>query len=164
MSKLIILSGVPGSGKSYFSNLVKMMNFNHVYVVSSDKLRKLITGSQQDLSCDTMMWKMFYELPKIYSLDKEALVIMDATAIDDKYRVDSNIELKPYFDETILVFFKIAKDIIDKQNINRDFPIPQSAIDSYFRRFKEPTKKDEEFFDRILKIENNNFMEIVDQI
>jgi tRNA uridine 5-carbamoylmethylation protein Kti12 len=164
MSKLVILSGVPGSGKSYFSNLVKMTNFNHVYIVSSDKLRNLLTGNQQDLSSDPIMWKMFYELPKIYSLDKESIVIMDATAISEKYRVDANINLKKYFDETILVFFEISKDIIDKQNLNRDFPIPQVAIDYYFKNIQKPSKIDEEFFDKILIIKDNNFLKIVSEL
>ena len=164
MSKLIILSGVPGSGKSYFSNMIKMKNFNHVYIVSSDKLRNLITGNQQDLSCDQIMWKMFYELPKIYSLDKESIVIMDATAISKKYRIDSNIEIKRYFDETSLVYFDIPKEIIDKQNTNRDFPLPQNIVDYYFQNIEYPDEKDAEFFDKIHVVNHNNFLEIVEKI
>lgn len=164
MSKLVILSGVPGSGKSYFSNLIKMSNFNHVYIVSSDKLRSLLTGNQQDLSSDPIMWKMFYELPKIYSLDKKSVVIMDATAINSKYRIDANINLKKYFDETILIFFKIDKNVINKQNLNRDYPIPQEAVDYYFTNLEEPSSRDEQFFDRILIVNNDNFNEVVSLI
>ena len=42
MNKLIILSGVPGSGKSYFSKTIKKIKNSHVYIVSSDELRKEI--------------------------------------------------------------------------------------------------------------------------
>ena len=71
MNKLIILSGVPGSGKSYFSKTIKKLKNNHVYVVSSDELRKEITGSQSNLNEEELMWKIFYSLAKTFSLDKE---------------------------------------------------------------------------------------------
>jgi tRNA uridine 5-carbamoylmethylation protein Kti12 len=141
-----------------------MRNFNHVYIVSSDKLRNLITGNQQDLSCDQIMWKMFYELPKIYSLDKESIVIMDATAIEEKYRIDSNKEIKTYFDEIILVYFEIPKEIIDKQNLNRDFPLPQEIVDTYFNKFQKPTENDVNFFNKIYKVTTNNFEEIAEKL
>ena len=55
MNKLIILSGVPGSGKSYFSKTIKKIKDNHVYVVSSDDLRALITGKQSNLTEEELM-------------------------------------------------------------------------------------------------------------
>jgi tRNA uridine 5-carbamoylmethylation protein Kti12 len=164
MAKLVVLSGVPGSGKSYFSNLVKEKKKDHCYIVSSDALRKLITGHQQDLHADKVMWKMFYELPKIYANDKDSIVILDSTSITRQYRIDTNIVLKQYYDEVILVFFDIPKDIIDKQNLDREFPIPQEAIDLYYKTIEFPNEKDEEFFDKIYSITPNNFLEIVDKI
>ena len=59
MSKLVVLSGVPGSGKSYFSKALRKKKTGHVYIISSDALRDLVTGNQQNLSEDTLMWKMF---------------------------------------------------------------------------------------------------------
>ena len=164
MRKLVVLSGVPGSGKSFFSNMVKERKKEHCYIVSSDSLRKLITGDQQDLSSDPIMWKMFYELPKIYSEDKEALVILDSTSLSRTYRVDANLVLKEYFEERILVYFDIPKDIIDSQNLNREFPIPQDIVDMYYKNFEYPNEKDSEFFTKIFFVNPNNFEEIVEEI
>jgi len=50
MSKLVVLSGVPGSGKSYFSSALRKYKGSRVYVVSSDALRNVMLGNQQDLS------------------------------------------------------------------------------------------------------------------
>ena len=50
MSKLVVLSGIPGSGKSYFSKLLRRKKVGHVYIISSDALRDMVTGSQRNLS------------------------------------------------------------------------------------------------------------------
>ena len=99
MSKLVVLSGIPGSGKSFFSKLLRKAKGGHVYVVSSDELRTLACGSPQIFTKEKEIWTMFYELPKVYSVDKEAIVIMDATQIIKKFRTEAIKPLRPYFDE-----------------------------------------------------------------
>ena len=79
MNRLIVLSGVPGSGKSYFSAALKRAKKKHVYIVSSDELRLNILGNQQDLSEDELVWKIYYSLVEAYSIDKNGIVILDAT-------------------------------------------------------------------------------------
>ena len=164
MKKLIVLSGVPGSGKSYFSDLVKKSMIGHVYIVSSDTLRKQIAGHQQNLEHDELMWKVFYELPKVYSLDKDAVVILDSTNTLTKYRVDANRELKQYFDEVDLVLFKINLDVLERQNLDREYPIPIEALSTFYKNFQMPQKEDEEFFDNIYIIDSNDFHKIVYKI
>ena len=164
MKKLIVLSGVPGSGKSYFSELVKKSTSGHVYIVSSDNLRKQIAGHQQNLDYDSLMWKMFYELPKVYSLDENAIVILDSTNTLSKYRVDPNLELKKYFDQIDLVVFKINKDVLEKQNLDREFPVPIEALTNYYQNFEMPNEKDKSFFDNIHIIDSNDFHKIVYKI
>ena len=89
MNYLVVLSGVPGSGKSYFSNALREDKEKHVYIISSDQIRKDICGNQQDLSQDPLVWKIFYSLIKTYSEDKEGIVILDATNAKKEYRNDS---------------------------------------------------------------------------
>ena len=136
MNKLIILSGVPGSGKSYFSKTIKKIKNSHVYVVSSDELRREITGSQSNLSEETLMWKLFFSLAKTYSLDKDGVVILDATHISSELRVDRNRRLKKYFDEVDLVMWNIDKEVVSNQNIDRDYPVPPEVLDKFFAKFE----------------------------
>lgn len=162
MSKLVVLSGVPGSGKSYFSKALRKKKTSHVYIISSDALRDLVTGNQQNLSEDTLMWKMFYELAKVYSADPNGIVVLDATNRSTEYRIDSVKELKPQFDEADLVIFDIPKEVVLKQNLEREFPVPEQVIEDYFSYFELPKKEDYEFFTNVYIATGDNIEEIID--
>ncbi len=107
MNKLVVLAGVPGSGKSYFSSTIKKIKTSHVYVVSSDQLRKEIGGSQSNLNNEDLVWKIFLNLAKTYALDPDGIVILDATHINSELRVKRNLPLKELFDETYLVVWNL---------------------------------------------------------
>ncbi|MDY0177999.1 MAG: AAA family ATPase [Erysipelotrichia bacterium] len=156
MAKLIVLSGIPGSGKSYLCSLMKKIKKSHVYIISSDALRNQITGDQADLSKDNIMWRMFYELPKIYSSDPEALVLLDATHALIKYRTDAIKHLIPLFDEVSLVMFNLEKKIVDNQNVEREHPVSQSILDYFYQTFEGVSEKDKEFFAHIYVIKNKD--------
>ena len=164
MNKLIVLSGVPGSGKSYFSKTVKKIKNNHVYIVSSDELRREITGSQSNLNEEELMWKIFYSLAKTFSLDKEGIVILDATHTSTYLRVDKNKELKELFNQIILVMWNVDHQLVSNQNLQREYPIPPEVLDEFFKIFELPTERDYEFFDKVLMINNNDIAPIIEEL
>lgn len=161
MSKLVVLSGVPGSGKSYFSKLLRKHKKAHVYIISSDALRDIVTGNQRNISEDELMWKMYYELAAVYSQDKNGIVVLDATNRSRKYRIECVRELKTHFDEADLVIFDIPKEIVMKQNLEREFPVPEYVLEEYFREFEPPTKEDYEFFKNVFIATHDNVEEII---
>lgn len=162
MSKLVVLSGVPGSGKSYFSKALRNKKKGHVYIISSDALRDLVTGSQRNLTEEDLMWKMFYDLARVYSADKNGLVVLDATNTSTKYRIDSVKELKTHFSEADLIIFDIPKEVVLRQNLDREFPVPEAVIDEYFANFQLPQKEDYEFFKNVYIATGDNILEIID--
>ena len=161
MSKLVVLSGVPGSGKSYFSKTLRKRKGAHVYIISSDSLRDLVTGSQKNWSEDVLMWKMFYELARVYSADPNGIVVLDATNRSIQFRIDSVRELKTHFDEADLVLFDIPKEVVLAQNLDREFPVPEHVIEEYFAEFQLPQKEDYEFFKNVFIATGDNFEEII---
>ena len=161
MNRLIVLSGVPGSGKSYFSAALKRAVKKHVYIVSSDELRLNILGNQQDLSADRMMWKMYYKLAYVYSIDPDGIVILDATHTTSFYRIEATKMLKPLFKEIDLVSFNLPHDVIMYQNLNRDFPVPSDVLETLIQKFEAPDEKDKEYFDKIYVIEDQHLEKII---
>ena len=164
MNKLVVLSGVPGSGKSYFSKTLKKVKNNHVYVVSSDELRAIISGSQSNLDYEKLMWEMYYDLAKVYAKDKEGIVILDATHVSKELRVDANREVAELFDEVDLVMWNIDKQIVSNQNLQREYPIPPQALEMFFSIFEPPCEEDEKFFDKIIVIENADIAPAIEAI
>ena len=164
MNKLVVLSGVPGSGKSYFSKTIKKIKTSHVYVVSSDELRSQITGTQSSLDYDELMWKMFISLARSYSLDKEGIVILDATHISSALRVDRNQELQDLFDEIDLVMWDLDKDVVTNQNFQREYPIAPDVMEKFFSIFEKPNEKDEAFFDKIIFVKDSNIASAIEAV
>lgn len=164
MNKLVILSGVPGSGKSYFSSELKKAKKAHVYIVSSDALRETILGNQQDLSQDRLMWKMYYKLAYVYSIDPDAIVVLDATHTTSFYRIEATKMLKPIFKEIDLVSFNLPKDQILYQNSHREFPVPEDALIKIMDKFEAPDEKDKEYFDKIFVIDSHDISSVIEAL
>ena len=149
MNRLIVLSGVPGSGKSYFSASFKAKKEKHVYIISSDALRKMILGNQRDLSEDDLVWKVYYELVKAYSVDKEGIVILDATHSKKIYRIDNIKPFKPLYDQIDLVCFRLDKELVLEQNKGRENPIPKESLLRLIDQFEMPDDEEREFYDHV---------------
>ena len=163
MNYLVVLSGVPGSGKSYFSNALRENKERHVYVISSDQIRKDITGDQRDMSQDELVWKIFYSLVKTYSDDKNGIVILDATNAKKEYRIGNIKPFKDLYDEIDLVCFQIDKELVLKQNKEREFPIPEDALLKLIDAFEVPDDEEKAFFDHIDFIVDHNIDKIINR-
>lgn len=156
MNKLVVLSGIPGSGKSYLTSTIRKVKGSHVYIVSSDKMRDLICGDPTDMSEDDLMWPMYYELGRVYSMDKNGIVIFDSTNIYKKHRFGAIQPIKGCFDEIDLVIFKIDRSVAANQNIQRDYPVPPSVVEMMAKEFEEPDEEEKKFFKKILYIKSRD--------
>ena len=161
MNRLIVLSGVPGSGKSYFSRKLKEALKKHVYIISSDELRYKILGNQRDLSEDSLIWQIYYELVKVYSVDKEGTVILDATHSKKIYRFDNILPYKSLYDQIDLICFRLDKEIVIEQNADRENPIPPDALLKLIDAFEMPDEEEKEFFDHIDLITDHNIDKVI---
>lgn len=164
MNKLVVLSGVPGSGKSYFSNALKKSKKGHVYIVSSDALREQMMGNQQDLSQDRIMWKMYYKLAIVYSIDPEAIVVLDATHSSAYYRIEATKPIRPLFQEIDLVCFSLPKEIVKHQNRNRSYPIPEDVLENLIEKYEGPNEQDREYFSHIYEITDHEIEKVIEKI
>ena len=149
MAKLIMLIGIPGSGKTTHS--VELSKKYNAKVISSDKVRQTFAGiEEKDV------------FPTVYRLCIEELkngvnVILDATHITPKVRKRTFDSLDQYgvpYDK-IGIYFDTPVDVcvkrveIRNQDPNELF-LPLDVIESYGKNIVMPTK--EEGFEEIIVI------------
>ncbi len=163
MNRLIVLSGVPGSGKSYFSSMLKQALKKHVYIISSDALRLAILGNQQDLSEDELVWKIYYDLIRVYSVDKEGTVILDATHSKKVYRLDNIKPYKDLYDQVDLVCFRLDKELVLEQNKDRENPIPKENLLKLIEQFEMPDDEERAFYNHIDIIKDHEIAKIINR-
>ena len=161
MNHLIVLSGVPGSGKSYFSASFKKAKNKHVYIISSDQLRASILGNQRDLSEDELIWKIYYSLVETYSIDKDGIVILDATHSKKVYRLDNIEPFKPLYDQIDLICFKLDKELVLAQNKDRENPIPRESLLELIDTFEMPDEEEKAFYDHVDIIKDHEIDKII---
>src|SRR5574344_2008460 len=102
MKKLIILTAIPGAGKSTWANQFILNNKNS-YIVSSDEIRKEIGGSYQYFKEEDRVWKLFLERTHSYAKLDDVNVILDSTNLNDYYRM-MYLNETPDFDKHVLVY------------------------------------------------------------
>ena len=149
MAKLIMLIGIPGSGKTTHS--VELSKKYNAKVISSDKVRQTFVGIEEK-----------DDFPTVYRLWIEELkngvnVILDATHITPKVRKRTFDALEQYDVEydKIAIYFDTPVDVcikrveIRNQDPNELF-LPLDVIESYGKNIVMPTK--EEGFEEIIVI------------
>ncbi len=153
MKTFILLSAVPGAGKSTWAEQYRL-TYKHVYVVSSDDIRKEITGEYQNFQHEKEVWDLFLNRILEYR-DKysDVTVIADSTNIQNKYRM---IYAKNVvgFDRKVLVVFKKTYETILKQNLERNPNkiVPEPILKSMWDTYEEPSNEVIDNFDEYMVI------------
>ena len=147
-NKYILLCGVSGSGKSHYSK--ELAAQIGATIVSSDDIRREITGSQSDMSKDGYMWN--HIIPqRIRSALLKGNCIMDSCAYYRKARkplIEYGMEMDAWIEAH---YFEndLARAI--KQNQLRERVVPLEVLERQSARWVTPTM--DEGFDLILNID-----------
>lgn len=134
--KLIMMIGLPGSGKSSFADEY-IKNHKNTVKHSSDELRKELYG---DISDQSHNIEVFTELHRRIKTDLRngKNVIYDATNVTKKSRISflqslNNIECSK---EAVLLMTSIEKCI--ENNNNRERSVPEGVINAMYKRYCPP--------------------------
>lgn len=148
MKQLIILSAVPGSGKSTWAKKYQASHPN-TYIISSDEIRFELTGQYQDFSKQKEVWEEFENRLLNYSKqDGNFTVILDAV-IDLNSLRKKYYDLGKNFDRKILVILRKPLELLKKLNKERKEEkwVPEDVLINLYNKFEEPTKDLLEIFD-----------------
>lgn len=154
MKKLMVLSAIPGSGKStYASNYMKNHTDENCFIVSSDELRLEIGGAAQNFEHEELVWKTYFERIEEYAKKYDKVTVFaDSTNIINVHRRQAG--QVPGFDYRVLLVFKKDVDIIEKSNRKREpgRVVPDYAMERMFKRWEEVDEETKKVFDEVIYI------------
>ena len=153
MKTLIILSAMPGSGKSTWAKRYKEEH-SHTFIVSIDKIRFEITVTSQDFSRQNEVWELFslriHEYAKKYD---DVTVILDAlndlNSLREKY-----VKENPEFDRYELVLFPRTLEQIRFYNKQRKecSVVPDDQLEVLVNKWEEPSEDVINLFNKVHEI------------
>ena len=141
IQKLIILIGLPGSGKSTFAD--KLITCNPDYkLLSSNKFHAAFGTGEDD---QKVTGEVFDHIKKIVNLllYKKYTVVIDATNINKKDRQDYIVTAKKFNVPVIGYDFICSRETLIKRNVHRGAlggrNVPTWVIDKMLAKYEKPS-------------------------
>lgn len=156
MRTFILLSAMPGSGKSTWAHLYQKEHEN-VVIVSSDDIREQLNGDPSDVSNDANVWIEYRRQIIDYAKEENVTVIADSTNLSNKYRIYYAKEAAPLYDKLILVRFDVSYEVCQKRNLGR-FPgrvVPEFAMKSLREEYEDPSKEALSLYDQVFVVDEH---------
>ena len=153
MATFILLSAIPGSGKSTWARAYCEEHPN-TYIIASDEIRIRLTGQTQDFRHENEVWATYlHDINSYVEADPDCTVIGDSTNLKNEYRL-FYCKNTPKFDKHILVVFNIPLDVCLLQNRMRpaDRIVPDKAVKRMYEAFEVPSQEVMDAYDEVLFI------------
>ena len=134
MRELVMLVGLPASGKSAYAEQLKQEGY-HVH--SSDKIREELTG---DVDFQDKNAEVFTELHRRIKSDLQNGVscVYDATNMSMKRRMAFLNEIKQIDCNKVCILFAIPVEVCKERNQQRERKVPDDVFDRMLRNFWVP--------------------------
>jgi len=142
MTKITVLVGLSGSGKSYYAE--KLAKENNALIISSDDIRKEVYGDAAVQKDHAKIFEIVHERALEYLRDGVS-VIIDATNLSYKFRtsfVQKVNRLRKTDDVDVIKEVYVVATPIEEcvsNNLKRDRNVPEEVIWGMAKRFQVPT-------------------------
>lgn len=155
MKKLIALSAIAGAGKSTFAKHYKINHKDeNVFIVSSDEIRKELTGVYSNLNYEKEVWELYFKrINTLRDSNENCTIIADSTNILNKFR--KQLGILEGFDKKQIVIITKDLPLVLKRNRERDRAkyVPEFAIKNMFEKWEEIDEETAKLFDEVLRID-----------
>ncbi len=152
MNTLIVMSALPGSGKTTWANQYFNTHPN-TFILSSDEIRFEVTNSYSDFSKQKKVWRIINRRLKKLMKAKDATIIVDALNDTNEIRLNY-VKDFPNFDKYVLVFMNKAKSQIEYFNMKRPKNrwVPKDALMKLYDRFENISDEVRKKYNQIIEI------------
>lgn len=131
--RIIVLVGLPGSGKSYWANEQKLP------VLSSDAIREMLTGDASNQNANRIVFGVLRSLLIARIKAGAPVTCVDTTALTPWER-RSFLRLAELWDcEIEAVFFDVPLEVCKARNQARHRVVPESVMDRFAARLRPPS-------------------------
>lgn len=151
MSKLLLMCGIPGSGKSTWAK--EFISKNNAVLVSRDSIRFSLLKEEDDyFSRENEVTECFYHMVhKFLETGEYDYVIADATHNTGRSRSNALMGIEPHLIEgveIIPVYFNIPVEVCKERNAQREgrARVPDMVIDRMARQRSVPKVRGERFW------------------
>lgn len=152
MKKLILMCGIPASGKSTIADILSVY-MNNAPIVSMDGIREMLFGTRKCQKQGDLVYTL--AVNKTIRLFQECdIVIFDATNRTKKAREKLIEDIQTYYDCYVYcIFVNTPVDIALDRNSNRDesIQVPPAVIHHMYNTLQPPTN-DEYSYEKIFEI------------
>ena len=154
MKHLIALSAIAASGKSTWAKHYKINHKDeNVFIVSSDEIRKELTGVYQNLNYEKEVWEIYFKrIDILRDSNKDCTIICDSTNIINEHRkILGNL---PGFDKKSLVVISKKLPVILERNRKRDSAkyVPEFAIKEMWGKWEKVDEETAKLFDEVIYV------------
>lgn len=155
MSKLIVLSGIPGAGKSTWATDYASKH-NNTIVLSTDALRFELFGNYLiDRDNEKIMRSTLLERARA-AAKQNVDVVLDSAVVKNKGRMRWINQLADAgFTYKELIIFEAPFDVCLERNRLRDRHVPENVIKRMYDWKEEPSDEVVRAFDDIIKIQTS---------
>ena len=157
---VIMMIGVPGSGKSHIAQQVgKLLG---IETLSSDSIREEISGNANDQTVSKEAWTLLYDRAQNAIGNKQTLII-DATHTHEKSR-QRDIASYKRFGAKAVVGIHVSANIntVRYRNANRDRTVPDFVIDRMQANIDQAPASTKDGFTFVIRVDNDSTTNNVD--
>lgn len=154
MKTLIVMSSVPGAGKSTWCKRYQKLNKN-CYIISSDGIRFELTGCLNDFSKQKEVWETFERRIHEYAnLHDDVTVILDALCDLNRLRIGYAKDATEY-DKKVLVVIHKDFETVKKYNRerNKEQWVPEDALLQLYNKFEPLSEEARACYDEVIEID-----------
>ncbi|MBP5217219.1 MAG: ATP-binding protein [Bacilli bacterium] len=155
MKTLILLSGIPGSGKSTWAKTY-LNEHPNTKIVSSDGIRVRLFGSRQAFNDERLVWRTYLEDIHAYAREgNDVTVIADSTNLTNHYRRYYFRET-PEFDRHILVVFEAPFALCELRNKQRESGkiVSDEGMEKLEAEWEDPSEDAVSLYDECIRIKD----------